>query len=157
MAAIHVICIGKTGQSEYQELIKDYSRRLQHYAKVTWHEVSPKVAKNVPQKKLMEVEAEAILSVLPDGADMVLLDEHGKEFTSTKFASWLEQKQVYTNKPLAFVIGGAFGFHDNVKQKAIAKVSLSKMTFTHQMIRVFFLEQLYRAFTIIRGEKYHNE
>jgi 23S rRNA (pseudouridine1915-N3)-methyltransferase len=157
MAAIRVICIGKTADPVYRTMIQDYIKRVQHYAKFEWVELSIKTAKNVPENKLKEREAEEVLKQISTADDVILLDEGGKTMGSVKFANWLEQKQLYSSKSLVFVVGGAFGFGSALKKRADFTLSLSAMTFTHQMVRLFFAEQLYRAFTIQRGESYHNE
>jgi len=106
---------------------------------------------------LKKKEGQLYLNELEPSDRLILLDENGKEFNSRKFASFIEQYQMQSVKHLIFAVGGAYGFSDELKTKATAKVSLSKMTFSHQLIRIIFLEQLYRAFTIINGEKYHND
>ena len=104
-----------------------------------------------------EKEADLILKALGPGDTVVLLDEHGKEFRSVEFATWMERKLSATGKRLVFIIGGPYGFSQRIYQVASEKISLSKMTFSHQMIRMIFVEQIYRAMTILRGEPYHHE
>ena len=109
------------------------------------------------QEQIKEKEGELILKNIKNTDDVILLDERGNTFTSLEWASHLQKKMNYEGKDIVFVIGGAYGFSQKVYQRANSKISLSKMTFSHQIIRVIFLEQLYRAFTIMKGEPYHHE
>ena len=115
-----------------------------------------KNAKSLSQEQLKYAEGDAILSRLTPATDVVLLDEHGREYRSVEFADYL-QKKMSSGRDLAFVIGGAFGFSPAVYERANGKLSLSQMTFSHQMIRIMAIEQIYRAMTILRGEPYHHE
>ena len=155
---IKLLAIGKTDNKHLIQLIEEYQNRLKHYIKFEL-EVIPDI-KNV--KKLSEVqqkekEGALILSKLQNTDDLVLLDDKGKHFTSIEFSQYLQKKMNSGIKQLVLVIGGPYGFSDSVYKKAIAKISLSKMTFSHQMIRLFTIEQIYRAFTILKNEPYHHE
>lgn len=134
-----------------------YINRIKHYHKISWEEL-PDV-KKIDRKKtdlLKQKEGELILSKIEPTETIVLLDENGKNQTSVQFADWINNKLIYASGNLVFVIGGAYGFSDDVYQRANEKISLSKMTFSHQIIRAIFSEQLYRAFTIMKGEPYHH-
>lgn len=150
-------CINKTSQSFIQEGMDLYENRLKHYAKF---EVvvypSPKSSNKLPVAKLKQAEAQIILSKLQDADYLILLDEHGVEYDSIQFAKKLEKLQSAAHKKIIFLVGGGYGFDDSLANRANAKFSLSKMTFPHELVRVIFLEQLYRAFTINKGEKYHH-
>jgi len=150
--------IGKNKLPFIDEGIKTYSKRIAHYCRFEVKMFKHvKNSESLPAAELLKREAEVYLNELQAGDSLILLDERGKEFDSRKFAAFLEQKQLHSTKHLIFAIGGAYGFSDELKKKASGKISLSKMTFSHQLIRVIFLEQLYRGFTIIKGEKYHND
>lgn len=155
---IKLIAIGKTDEAYLEEGIDKYLKRLKHYLPV---EVI--IIPNIKQggkftaDNLKEAEGKLILQKVQDGDHLVLLDEKGKTFTSTEYANFLQKKLNSVSSNLIFVIGGAFGFSPAVYQRANEQISLSKMTFSHQMIRLFFVEQLYRGFTILRGEKYHHD
>jgi 23S rRNA (pseudouridine1915-N3)-methyltransferase len=149
--------VGKTAFKYLDEGIALYEKRLKHYTSFELV-VLPDV-KNPPLSTdaLKTKEGELILNRLTKDDVLVLLDENGKHQTSIEFSKFIENQQNNATKRLVFQIGGAFGFSEAVYSRANFKLSLSKMTFSHQMIRLFFVEQLYRSFTIIRGEKYHNE
>lgn len=155
---VHVYYIGKTTESYLREGEAIYVKRLRHYLPVTF-EVLPDVknAGKLRPDQLKSKEGELILSRLKNDDGLILLDEGGKQFGSVAFAGWLDQQLQRPYKRLVFLVGGAFGFSPEVYARANGKLSLSKMTFSHQMIRLFFAEQLYRGMTILRGEKYHNE
>jgi len=150
--------IGKTAFSYLDEGMGIYEKRLGHYLSFA-SQIIPDVknAGNMPPDQLKLKEGEAILAKLKKEDYLVLLDERGKQLTSVEFSSFIEQKTNQALKKMVFLIGGAWGFSEEVYQRADYKLSLSKMTFSHQMVRLFFLEQLYRAMTILRGESYHNE
>jgi 23S rRNA (pseudouridine1915-N3)-methyltransferase len=139
----------------YKQLIEEYVKRVAHYQKFSWHTLILKSRQKEPLKILNE-EGELILSNVPATADLILLDEKGKQYTSAKFAGFLQKRMNAAPREIIFCIGGAFGFSDALYARANAKVALSSMTFTHQMVRLVFMEQLYRAFTILKGEKYHH-
>ena len=149
--------IGKTDFDYLKEGIALYEKRLKHY--VPFEIVTIADVKNTPLsiEALKTKEGEMILNKLQKDDFLILMDEKGQQKSSVEFSNFLEKKQLDGTKKIVFQIGGAFGFSDEVYERAQMKMSLSKMTFSHQMVRLFFVEQLYRAFTIIKGEKYHNE
>jgi len=155
---ISLIVIGKTDAQYFNDAIKEYIARLGHYISFEM-QVIPDLKNtkslNIIQQK--EKEGELILKTIQSGDYLVLLDEHGKEFSSLQFSAYIEKKTHTISKRLVFVIGGPYGFSDSVYDKASEKISLSKMTFSHQMIRLIFVEQLYRAMTILNNEPYHHE
>ena len=150
--------MGKTDSSELSRLIEEYQNRLKHYIKFEL-EIIPdlKNTKNLSEKLQKEKEGDAILKKLNPTDVLVLLDENGKQKTSVEFSEYLQKNMNSGLKQLVFVIGGPYGFSDAVYQKSQGKISLSKMTFSHQMVRLFMVEQLYRAFTILRNEPYHHQ
>ncbi len=153
---IAIISIGKTNEKYLEEGMKIYQKRLIHYTNFEYLEL--KDAKPTNDIALLKnTESKSFLSQINKDDFLVLLDEHGSEFSSIGLSKYLEQMQNQSIKRMVFVIGGAFGFGEEILARSNAKISLSKLTFSHQMVRLFFMEQLYRAFTIIRGEKYHNE
>lgn len=155
---VALVLVGKTVNKHFVELIDEYAGRVKHYIGfdiITIPELKNTKSLSVDQQK--QQEGELILKQMQAGDHVVLLDEHGKEFRSVEFSKWVEQKMQTVNKRLVFVIGGPYGFSPDVYAKANEKISLSKMTFSHQMVRLIFVEQLYRAMTIIRGEPYHHE
>lgn len=148
--------IGKTNESYLEKGMAIYEKRLIHYCKYSstcFKDVKVTSSHDALKKK----EAEMILNKLNNDDYLILLDEKGKSYTSVKFASWIEQLQMQGRKRIIFLVAGAFGADDSLKKRANAMLSFSAMTFSHQMIRLFFTEQLYRAFSIIKNEKYHNE
>jgi 23S rRNA (pseudouridine1915-N3)-methyltransferase len=149
---------GKTIFPYLEEGIGIYEKRLVHYLPFQLV-VLPEVKNGgtLPPEQLKRREGEVIKTRLKSDDFLVLLDERGKQFTSVEFAAFIEQKQMLGPKRLIFLIGGAWGFPEEIYQRANFRLSLSNMTFSHQMVRLFFLEQLYRAMTILRGESYHNE
>jgi 23S rRNA (pseudouridine1915-N3)-methyltransferase len=155
---IKLLAIGKTDNKHLIQLIEEYQNRLKHYIKFEL-EVIPDIknVKNLSEVQQKEKEGALILSKLQNTDDLVLLDDKGKQFTSIEFSQYLQKKMNSGIKQLVLVIGGPYGFSDTVYKKAIAKISLSKMTFSHQMIRLFTVEQIYRAFTILKNEPYHHE
>ncbi len=152
------VAIGKTDASYFTEAINEYKNRLIHYIPFEMNVIPDiKNVKNLSETQQKEKEGELILKALQPGDYLVLLDERGKEFTSTQFASYIEKKTHTVAKRLVFAVGGPYGFGEEVYKAAAEKISLSKMTFSHQMIRMIFIEQLYRAMTILKGEPYHHE
>lgn len=152
-----LIQVGKTTDKHLQAGIDNYVERTGHYMPfevVTIPEL--KNTKNLTPDQQKTMEADLILRQLQPSDTVVLLDEHGREYRSQEFARWLEQKR-HAARRLVFIIGGPYGFADTVYNRAQEMVSLSKMTFSHQMIRLIFTEQIYRACTIIKGEPYHHE
>ncbi len=154
---ITLLLLGKTSDTRLQSLIEDYRQRLTHYVPFELVVIPDvKNAKSLTQEQLKAAEGEAILSRLTPAMDVILLDEHGREFRSIEYAEWL-QKKMGAGKDLVLIIGGAYGFSPAVYARANGKLSLSQMTFSHQMIRIMAIEQLYRAMTILRNEPYHHE
>lgn len=152
-----LILVGKTVNKHLIALFNDYTERITHYLPFEVRVIPDlKNTKNLTQSQQKEREGEQILKCLQSSDTVVLLDEHGKEFRSIELAQWLEHKEA-TARKLVLVIGGPYGFSESVYQRADGKISLSKMTFSHQMVRVILAEQLYRACTIIKGEPYHHE
>jgi 23S rRNA (pseudouridine1915-N3)-methyltransferase len=158
LVKILVLAIGKTDDSWVQEGVDKYSNRLKHYVPFEL-EVIPdlKNSKNLSEAQQKEKEGELILKKLQPTDKLVLLDEKGKEYNSVDFSKHLQQQMNSGIKRLVFVIGGPYGFSPAIYAKAQGKLGLSKMTFSHQMIRPFFVEQVYRAFTILKNEPYHHE
>ena len=154
---IKLLAIGKTDNKELVSLIDDYKKRLGFYIKFSL-ELIPDIknVKNLSEEQQKIKEGELILNKINTTDALILLDEKGKEFNSISFSSYLQKHMNSGIKQLVFVIGGPYGFSKDVYQKANGKISLSKMTFSHQMIRLFFVEQLYRGFTILRNEPYHH-
>lgn len=154
---IKVICIGKTGKGFLVDGEKEYLARLKHYAKVEKIELPDiKNARKLSQEQVKSEEGKALLKHIDTGEQIILLDEKGNHYSSEQFATFLQKRFNQGGKGLVFVIGGAYGFSDELYQRAQGKLSLSAMTFSHQMIRMIFFEQLYRAMTIQRGEPYHH-
>lgn len=154
---ITLLVVGKTTDPRLQSLIEDYLQRLKHYIPFEFVVVPDiKNAKTLSQEQLKSAEGQAILSFLTPAMDVLLLDEHGREFRSIEYADFL-QKKMGSGRDLTLVIGGAYGFSKEVYDRANGKISLSQMTFSHQMIRLMAIEQIYRAMTILRGEPYHHE
>ncbi|HYK77434.1 MAG TPA: 23S rRNA (pseudouridine(1915)-N(3))-methyltransferase RlmH [Daejeonella sp.] len=155
---ITLLTIGKTEEKYLLEGMEKYLKRLKFYIPVKVLELPElKNTKNLSQDQQKAKEAELIFKNLSNTDHLILLDEKGQEFSSTRFSAFLNKKMVGSVQHLVFVVGGPYGFDDSVYQRANDKISLSKMTFSHQMVRLFFLEQLYRAYTILKGEPYHHE
>ncbi len=155
---LHVIFTGKTTGKLFQEAIADYQSRLTHYVPFTLEELPDlKNTKSLNEDQQKEKEADMLFEKLQPGDVLVLLDEKGKEFTSREFSTYLENKLHTVNKRLVFLIGGPYGFSQRVYDAAQGKISLSKMTFSHQMVRLFLVEQIYRAFTILNNQPYHHD
>ena len=155
---ITLLLVGKTAFPYINEGIAIYEKRLQHYVNYARVEIPElKGVQAMSREQIKEKEGELILKNIKAADDVILLDERGSTYTSLEWASHLQKKINYEGKDIVFVIGGAYGFSQKVYQRANGKISLSKMTFSHQIIRVIFLEQLYSAFTIMKGEPYHHE
>lgn len=152
-----LILVGRTADKHFQAGIDDYAQRISHYMPFSIS-VIPELrsTKSLSQEQQKQQEGDLILHQIQPQDTVVLLDEHGKEMRSVELARWLERKQ-QTARRLVFVIGGPYGFSEAVYQRANEQLSLSRLTFSHQMVRLVFTEQLYRACTIIRGEPYHHE
>lgn len=155
---IVLLVVGRTVDNNIISGIGDYVKRLQHFAQFET-EIIPELknARKLSEAQQKEQEGELILKSFAPGDHIVLLDEGGKEFRSTEFAAWIEHKQNISTKRLVFVVGGPYGFSQRIYNAANEKLSLSRMTFSHQMIRLLFVEQLYRAYTIINHLPYHHE
>ena len=151
-----LIVVGRTVEQHYITAINDYIERTKHFISFDM-EVIPELknTKSLTPEQQKEKEGELIAKALQPGDVVVLLDEHGKEMRSVEFARWMEKKLVNVNKRLVFIIGGPYGFSQKVYDAAHEKISMSKMTFSHQMIRLIFVEQIYRAMTILNGGPYH--
>lgn len=150
--------IGKTNEKYLRTGIEEYEKRLSHYLPFQMIVIPDvKSGKGIGAEQVKDKEGEAVLAKLKAEDVLVLLDEKGQNFSSTAFAKHLDQLLMRPGRRLIFLVGGAFGFSNSIYEKAYSKLSLSNMTFSHQMIRLFFLEQLYRAMTILRNEPYHND
>ena len=152
---ITFLCIGKTSDKQIKGLYEEYLKRLSHYAKVNIEYLELK-KKGLSADLLKIEEGKLILTRVDNSTNLILLDELGIQFDSESFSAFLQKGLNVSSREMVFVIGGAYGFSEEVYAKANHKIALSKMTFTHQMVRLIFLEQLYRGFTILRGEKYHH-
>lgn len=155
---ISLIVIGKTEREYLSKGIAEYSKRVNYYIPFEIVYINDlKNTKNLSQEQQKEMEGTLILKTLDASDYVVLLDEHGKEFKSIEFSKYIERKMINVPKRLVFIVGGPYGFSDAIYERASEKISLSKMTFPHDMIRLIFTEQLYRAMTIMRNEPYHHE
>ena len=155
---IVLLAIGKTNEQYLIEGISQYQKRLKHYTQFEMLEIpNIKNAKNFLNAELMKREGELILKQLQSSDHLVLLDDKGKDFTSPKLSEKLQSWMLSGKKRLVFVIGGAYGFSEDVYARGDEKLSLSKMTFSHQMVRLFFVEQIYRGYTILNNEPYHHQ
>lgn len=155
---ITLLTVGKTDKDWVRQGLDIYVSRLKHYIPFSIVEIPElKNVSALTKEQIKNKEAELILKNIRQTDDVILLDERGKEYTSVELARIIQDKISYAGKDIVFIIGGAYGFADSVYQRAGSKISLSKMTFSHQMVRAIFAEQLYRAFTIMRGEPYHHE
>jgi 23S rRNA (pseudouridine1915-N3)-methyltransferase len=153
-----LLLTGKTEGSWLKTGIELYEERLVHYVGYQRIEIPElKLVSKLTQHQIKEKEGELILKYIKPSDEVILLDEKGDEFSSEKLAAHLEKKSIYSAKSIIFVIGGAYGFSDALYKRSNEKISLSKMTFSHQMVRLIFLEQLYRVFTIVKGEPYHHK
>ncbi len=154
---ITLLVVGKTTDSHIEALLQEYQKRLGHYISFSFNVIPElKNTKSLTAEQQKYQEGELILRAVAANADLILLDERGKEYRSIEFAEYL-QKKMLSGRDVVFVVGGPYGFSEAVYQRANGKISLSKMTFSHQMVRLFFVEQIYRAMTILRGEPYHHE
>ena len=155
---ITLLTVGKTDKDWVKQGLDIYTSRLKHYIQFSISEIPElKNVSALSKEQIKAKEGELILKSLKPADDVILLDEHGKEYTSTGFASFLQKKMALEGRDIVFIIGGAYGFSDDVYKRANSKISLSQMTFSHQMVRAIFAEQIYRAFTIMKGEPYHHE
>lgn len=155
---IRLILVGKTQSGFVADGFALYRERLGHYCKFSLTEIPElRQVSALSRDQIKEKEGELILKNIKGGDDVILLDERGESYTSVAWAQFLERRAAHSSRDLVFVIGGSYGFSESVYKRAGSMLSLSKMTFSHQLVRVIFLEQLYRAFTIIKGEPYHHE
>ncbi len=152
---IKCIAIGKTKSQDFLSLIKSYISKIKHY--ISFEFIIINEIKSIKNKSIQKnKEAEAILKNIKADSHIILLDENGKELSSVFFSKFIQHHLNSSKKEIIFIIGGAYGFSDKLLKRANEKISLSKMTFSHQMVRIIFLEQLYRSFTILKNEPYHN-
>ena len=155
---ITLLTVGKTDRDWVRQGLDIYVSRLKHYIPFSMVEIPElKNVSALSKDQIKAKEGELILKNIRPTDDLILLDEHGKEYTSVELAKVIQERISYTGKDMVFVIGGAYGFSPEVYSRANSKISLSRMTFSHQMVRAIFAEQLYRAFTIMKGEPYHHE
>lgn len=155
---IRLLTIGKTDSKQLEELITIYEKRLSHYVKFEF-DIIPDIknSKNLSEQQQKQKEGELILKKITSSDFLIVLDENGKQFSSVEFSNLLQKRMNSGIKNLVFVIGGPYGFSNDVYLRANSKISLSKMTFSHQMVRLFVVEQIYRAFTILKNEPYHHD
>ena len=155
---IELVVVGKTDMKEVEALVTMYSKRINHYVKFAITTLADvRNTRKLSETEQKRLEGEQILKLINDSDHLMLLDEHGAELRSIEFADMLQRRMSAGTKRLVFVIGGPYGFSDAIYQRANSKLSLSKMTFSHQIVRAIFAEQLYRAFTILHNEPYHHE
>ena len=155
---ITLLTVGKTDKDWVRQGMDIYVSRLKHYIPFSVVEIPElKNVSAMTKDQIKTKEGELILKQVKPADDLILLDERGKEYTSVELAKVIQDKISYTGKDMVYVIGGAYGFSDAVYQRANSKISLSRMTFSHQMVRAILVEQIYRAFTIMKGEPYHHE
>ena len=155
---IELIVVGKTDSKEVEALVEMYSKRVNRYCRFSITTLADvRNTRNMTSAKQKQLEGEAILRLVGDGDCLALMDERGAQYTSVEYAEWLQKRMLSGVKRLVLVIGGPYGFSDEVYARANEKISLSKMTFSHQIVRAIFAEQLYRAFTILNNEPYHHE
>lgn len=155
---ITMLTVGQTEKNWIKEGLDVYVSRLKHYCTFSVNEIPElKNVSSLSREQIRKKEGELVLKAVRDSDEVILLDEHGKEYSSTGFAEALERKISLGGRDIVFVIGGAYGFSEEVYRRSNSSISLSKMTFSHQMVRTIFAEQLYRAFTIMKGQPYHHE
>jgi 23S rRNA (pseudouridine1915-N3)-methyltransferase len=158
MAKIKLLLTGATSQDFIMQGMKEYTQRMSRYVNFEINEVVlPKKFRRLSESALKDSEARAVLKYIDDKDTVILLDEKGKQYRSVEFAEYIKKCMVQSIKSIAFIIGGAYGFSEALYDRANGIISFSDMTFSHQIIRVMFMEQLYRAFTIIHNEPYHHE
>ena len=155
---ITLLSLGKTEEKYLKEGIEVYLKRLKHYIKLEVNDLPElKNTKHLSAEQQKKKEAEMLIKCISSTDYVVLLDERGTELSSLSFADYINKRMLASTQNLVFVIGGPYGFDQTIYERANDKISLSKMTFSHQMVRLFFVEQVYRAFTILKGEPYHHE
>ena len=153
-----LLCVGKTDQVEIDRLISDYQKRLSHYIKFSIQFIDdPRNRKSLSKEEQKNWEGKLLKKQLKAGDRIVLLDENGKQYTSTELSKWLNKQMNAGPKRIVFLVGGPYGFSQEIYGLATQKISLSSLTFSHQMVRLFFTEQLYRAHTILNNEPYHHQ
>lgn len=153
---IRLIVIGETSDQSIQHLVQDYCQRIRHYQSFELQVLQLKGKRKKETANLLNAEAKLVLEAISPSSLLILFDERGKEFSSIEFSNFLQKKFNAGPKELVFCIGGAYGFSEELYQRADAKIALSKMTLTHQMVRLLATEQIYRALTILNGQKYHH-
>lgn len=155
---IELIVVGKTDSKEVEALVEMYSKRVNRYCRFSITTLADvRNTRNMIPQRQKQLEGEAILRLVGEGDYLTLMDERGAQYTSVEYAQWLQKRMLSGVKRLVLVIGGPYGFSEEVYGRANGKISLSKMTFSHQIVRAIFAEQLYRAFTILHNEPYHHE
>ena len=155
---IELIVVGKTDSKEVEALVEMYAKRVNRYCRFSITTLADvRNTRNMSPSRQKQLEGETILRMVGDGDCLTLMDERGSQYTSIEFSQWLQKRMLSGVKRLVLVIGGPYGFSDEVYARADQKISLSKMTFSHQIVRAIFAEQLYRAFTILHNEPYHHE
>ena len=155
---IELIVVGKTDQKEVEALVEMYAKRINRYCKFSITTLADvRNTKNMAPSRQKQLEGEAILRLVGEGDCLTLMDERGAQYTSMEYAQWLQKRMLSGVKRLVLVIGGPYGFSEEIYKRADQKISLSKMTFSHQIVRAIFTEQLDRAFTILHNEPYHHE
>ena len=155
---IELVVVGKTDSKEVEALVEMYAKRINRYCKFSITTLADvRNTKNMAPSRQKQLEGEAILRLVGEGDCLTLMDERGAQYTSMEYAQWLQKRMLSGVKRLVLVIGGPYGFSDEVYKRADQKISLSKMTFSHQIVRAIFTEQLYRAFTRLHNEPYHHE
>ena len=156
--SIDFLVVGKTDSREVEALVEMYTKRVNHYCKFSITTLADvRNTRNMAASRQKQLEGEAIMRLITEGDYVVLMDERGQQYTSMEYAQWLQKRMLSGVKRLVLVIGGPYGFSEEVYARANQKISLSKMTFSHQIVRAIFAEQLYRAFTILNNEPYHHE
>ena len=155
---IELVVVGKTDSKEVEALVEMYAKRVNRYCRFSITTLADvRNTRNMAPSRQKQLEGEAILKMVGDGDCLTLMDERGSQYTPIEFSQWLQKRMLSGVKRLVLVIGGPYGFSDEVYARADQKISLSKMTFSHQIVRAIFAEQLYRAFTILHNEPYHHE
>jgi 23S rRNA (pseudouridine1915-N3)-methyltransferase len=155
---VELIVVGKTDMKEVEALVAMYTKRINHYVRFAITTIADvRNTRKLSEAEQKRLEGEAILRLINDSDHVALLDEHGAELRSIEFAELMQRRMSSGVKRLVYIIGGPYGFSDAVYQRANSKLSLSKMTYSHQLVRAIFTEQLYRAFTILKNEPYHHE
>ena len=155
---IELVVVGQTDSKEVEALVEMYAKRVNRYCRFSITTLADvRNTRNMAPSRQKQLEGEAILKMVGDGDCLTLMDERGSQYTSIEFSQWLQKRMLSGVKRLVLVIGGPYGFSDEVYARADQKISLSKMTFSHQIVRAIFAEQLYRAFTILHNEPYHHE